>query len=1566
MRALLLVPVLSFLSAAHAVETPTMLSVGQTLENRIEDGGEGVAPVHTETLDDGYSRKPAVGRRYSIEVTESGTFTIDLRSSFFDTYLVLRDAEGELLTEDDDGWLETHSRIVTPLEAGQRYTIDACALHGKRGAFDLTLRRGASVAPELDDRIADAERVIADIEAEGGPASSALANAHYHLAELCTQKAQQPGHASFLARGEEAMRHVIEIRTKVLGKDRIETAWAFDYCGYICHAQGRHRDAIPLMEESLRICRLNREEGHPDIAHALTQLGIQYEHLGELPRATPLYREAVVISEHALGAAHPDTLQRMNWLGKNLERSGKTAEAESIALRAIELLDAATEPNPGLLISHLNLLGLALMQEKRFADAVPVAERSLAAMQSWPSASPVHLGQTLYLLGVAYFELGQVQEARERLALAANVARMNGDPIFLGAVLSELGRAQMRTGLYAEGCRTHQEALAILENTAGLESPDFWEAYLSFLELLMAAGDQTSLRQLTRQYGPAREAWLLRSLRAMGDDAPLKERVGFHAELGYYHRSVEDAESARSEYERALALCQQMDPVDEAVRAQMLSNIGETYHASGRYAEALPYMEQALELRTRISDPGLELALAYTQVAASLHGLNRNREAEERIREAIRLYEASRGPQHLDTLLARAHLARILAESDAYDASRKQYERVLEGRRAILGDQHPDVAEALSGLGTLLISTYELEEGERLHREAIAILDELSDDAAQAMRMKILRSFSAALHKCGRLEEARRISGQAVAIARSFSDERGSGTLTNHAAILIDFQEYEEAGSLLSEALTQHERVRSKDHPATVDCLQTLALVRFHLGQPESAVALLERVVAINEQALGATNTRTCHAMRLLGEILIEIGEHDRAVETHMECLERHIRALGEDHPETALTRAVTGRTLHKVERLEEGSELLEEALPILDEALAPSNPIVGTVRRWLFYAYGSARRFREAVPVALDLLDARIDRFHSELALSPGRQRLKLVASLYMDWCRGLSVGKADPLTREEGSEFWSRITALKGSVFRLESRVKQELSRLEGDPQLATTARELRRIDRELSALTYDKKIDDPKAHAARFESLTEERAATERRILDFLGQPGGSDRTTAAELGELLSEGSALLDFVLCWPWHFANEPGCEVVGEHWHTAEVLCWIVRHGETAPRVVNLGEAPALRDTVQNYLQFLEDQARGVSKVSATENVAQQAIRENLWEPLAQHLEGCTKLFIVPDEPLTELPFGALPVTADRYLIEFADVVYAEDPLTLKELLVAGSPDRDASPSVVAIGGVDYDARPEGSEDGRLAIARTTAQTDRAFSRNFAPLAHTSEEIDTILALHRQAFDRSSATTRLVGADATEDAFRQAVAGRTVVHLATHGFFLRDGIASQWQSALERARADEPIGIGRAASLTQEETVSVKIELDGEPPELLSGFALAGVNSATGDRRDDTEHADGILTAAEVWQLDLAECDLAVLSACETALGAGHRGEGLLSLRRAFREAGAKTVIASLWQVDDEATRILLTSFYRYLWIEKRSPSAALRAAQLDLLRGDRFRSPRYWAAFTLSGHWE
>jgi CHAT domain-containing protein len=188
---------------------------------------------------------------------------------------------------------------------------------------------------------------------------------------------------------------------------------------------------------------------------------------------------------------------------------------------------------------------------------------------------------------------------------------------------------------------------------------------------------------------------------------------------------------------------------------------------------------------------------------------------------------------------------------------------------------------------------------------------------------------------------------------------------------------------------------------------------------------------------------------------------------------------------------------------------------------------------------------------------------------------------------------------------------------------------------------------------------------------------------------------------------------------------------------------------------------------------------------------------------------------------------------------------------------------------------------------------------------------------------------------------EATEAALK-AVRGPEILHLATHGFFIEDQAFPLGETGRDLMVTGAPALGGRLL----------------ENPLLRSGLVLAGANRLTSGGED------GIVTALEASGLDLSGTDLVVLSACETGFGAVRTGEGVYGLRRAFVMAGARTLIMSLWKVDDTATAELMSTFHRRL-TEGQGKAEALRQAQLEIRRVHTWRHPFFWASFVSQGDW-
>ena len=358
---------------------------------------------------------------------------------------------------------------------------------------------------------------------------------------------------------------------------------------------------------------------------------------------------------------------------------------------------------------------------------------------------------------------------------------------------------------------------------------------------------------------------------------------------------------------------------------------------------------------------------------------------------------------------------------------------------------------------------------------------------------------------------------------------------------------------------------------------------------------------------------------------------------------------------------------------------------------------------------------------------------------------------------------------------------------------------------------------------------------------------------------------------------------------------------------------------------------------------ESLQQKKARISRADAEYDEAAEVLSRMLLGPVAGEL-GRKRLLIVGEGVLQFIPFGALPVpdAPDRSptrrgearprpgpppLLLDHEIAYLPSASVLASYRRAG---RNEGPPIKTIAILadpvftSDDPRISTGHDveneARLSAKKSILAQDAAGLLNsaseagldrFQRLRFTRDEADAIAAL-------AAPEKRLSALDfaASRDTLQTAgLSDYRIIHFATHGL------------------------------------------LNSRHPE-LSGLVLSLV-----DERGRPQ--DGFFGLGEVFNLNL-NADLVVLSGCKTGLGAEIKGEGLVGLTRGFMHAGASSVAASLWSVEDRATSELMKRFYQGILGNGRTPAAALRAAQESMLRDKRWEAPYYWAAFTLQGEWK
>jgi CHAT domain-containing protein len=423
---------------------------------------------------------------------------------------------------------------------------------------------------------------------------------------------------------------------------------------------------------------------------------------------------------------------------------------------------------------------------------------------------------------------------------------------------------------------------------------------------------------------------------------------------------------------------------------------------------------------------------------------------------------------------------------------------------------------------------------------------------------------------------------------------------------------------------------------------------------------------------------------------------------------------------------------------------------------------------------------------------------------------------------------------------------------------------------------------------------------------------------------------------QVRQSLPQGAALVSFVRYG--HGTSQQPLSPTGPAY-----AAFVLTSGTAPPVLRRLGPAIEVERLVQRWRAEV---ARGALRTDRRPAASEQAyraaaagLRQRIWDPILPFISSRNRIFIVPDGALNLVSFASLPLGGDRYVAEDGSVLHY---LAAERDLITGSTDALRHGTLLALGGPDF-GQPTSQPLSRIEGAQGSACGGLDAIR-FQPLSKTAQEVDEI----EKIWARTTKTPAkvLTGHAATEQAVKQKAPEVGVLHLATHGFFLGTGCAESNSTTR---------GVGGLTGVSG----------DASRPLRLSGLAFAGANRRTSEGGGD----DGILTAEEVASLDLRQARWVVLSACDTGVGEVTTGEGVLGLRRAFRVAGAKTLIMSLWSVDDEATRRWMRALYENRFGRHLDSAASARAAELEMIRARRAAGesthPFYWASFVAVGDW-
>ncbi|APZ93237.1 photosystem I assembly protein Ycf3 [Fuerstiella marisgermanici] len=1062
----------------------------------------------------------------------------------------------------------------------------------------------------------------------------------------------------------------------------------------------------------------------------------------------------------------------------------------------------------------------------------------------------------------------------------------------------------------------------------------------------------------------------------------------FEWRLGIAYKAIGNLEEAEKRLSEAVKLNRMASGGPSPDAANALSQLSNVYASQSAIDQAVESARDALDMfEETLGDQHPRYAAALLDLGVRLIDQRDFKAAETTLGQADSLLRWYHGPQHPEYFRCTQLRAELYQSMGQYDKAERYYQRSVTQQKERVGENHPDYARVLGRLSDFLLEAGDAKQALQISQQAMLIINATLGDK-HSLFAASLNNQAIIYVSLGEYWKAEQNYRKVLEIARETTGSNDSEyaiTLTNLGIVYEKISDYDRAKDFYFQALQISESAKGKNSLEYADslcmlsdlyvgindfekaeefqlagmrirenvlspqdyqigvCHNDLAILYDLKGDAQQALNHYEIALAITSDRLGIESYQYAQQLRNLAVLHSFQGDNEHAKALHSQSLEIVERLGGKKHPEYANAAYALALDYRELGQFEIAKTLFIDSLALSKEIHGEQHPEYLRKVPGLAWNYIKQGENAQGLQLLEKALTADLDAFDRKCGLLPERLQLEHVEQkrAFLNGFITLALEHAP-----DKNVIASQALRWKGAV-RLNSRNMRVAA---SDPQLKKRFDSLQSVVQRYSALANSgPRQSDQGQWKLQINTLLAKRDSLEADLMrDSEAFRASRRRFSTNEVRASIPENAVLVDY--------------HVFPRRNHGVGIMCSIVpRDGEI--RVIDLGNAAGTREALEVWRSTL-----GQSEES---KLAGQKLRDQLWEPFFDFIADKTLILISPDGLLGRVPFAALPGhDPERYLIEDHRISIIPVPQLLPTY-VGRSKLPPVERELLLVGDVDYDGKSKSDPISLVESQRPRRPWERSGQegrRSWSHLSETRLEVDSIGGVYRRVCQPPpQAVVDLRQDRATETAFREFAPQCRILHVATHGYFAAPDVESAVAARSQHNALGEHTKSSRGG---RRET------LRGFSPGLLSGLVFAGANEPSESQVDD-----GVLTADEVAFLQLNGVQLAVLSACETGLGEVAGGEGLLGLQRAFQIAGARTTIASLWKVNDAATRRLMQEFYSNLLDQEMSCIDALREAQLYMLnnpssiRGAAIEPnrtdssqripPYFWAAFQLSGDW-
>lgn len=939
-------------------------------------------------------------------------------------------------------------------------------------------------------------------------------------------------------------------------------------------------------------------------------------------------------------------------------------------------------------------------------------------------------------------------------------------------------------------------------------------------------------------------------------------------------------------------------PQNDPAYAQAVNNLAVYYTMADDVARAQKYSKNLQKSTKKIEKNTVHYASILSNQAISLANAGNYPQAISYAKEAIAIFQ-----EKGDT--ASLNFARLLSNTASFEKHLEHYK------------------DAIS-----------------LWERAVPIFEQIEGTGGTGY-LSCMSEISAAHSRIGNLEIATNINEQlqnTVSEQVLKADRHFAFSLSRRASILAADGNYQQAIALQQQALSIFSNRQDVADEANV--LNELSSYLYHTGQLQQAIDTCKHALRLYE---GIAGHAVDHALALnsLSIYYFSDTRYDEALATSKEAI-RLYEQSGETE-NSFFAKILTNQALYEAKRdsVQTAIDLSLRADSIQRKMLGDIHPDNVMLRFNLANYYIRLNKIDEAQHYFHDALTTQMQHVRSNFSHLSTRGR-----ELY--WGTKSYIFRSAPymacLMEDNDSTLVDAYNAqlfTKGLLLNSEINFRNLLART-ASPKLQEKYEELSRIHKEIESIWRN-----PSEEArAQISELTATSVRLERELMKGCKEFGDFTESMSisyTQVAEALGEHDAAIEF---FDIETAN-------------GDRIYWalLARHGWAAPKLIRLfsaNELDSFRFTGKPLTEALTSRD-GIHAVFEHEDVGQC-----VWGNIIPHLSGVKNIWFAPSGLFYQWGIEYL-----RYTDRRINDIFSIHRVSSTKSLAQASQFNSSITQAAIFGGLDYDASATelqaanmqlsemnydfvaeyidslslDSVDWAMAEIRTLESFVREGRGSVGYLVGTEVEASLIgECLMMQNIE----SEMYVGTLGTEEAFKR-LSGRRIplIHIATHGFSLSEAAVNQHRESHSYL------------NISNEEVMQADNSL------CYSGLLMAGANNVLNGKSLPKDLENGVLTAREIASLDLRGLDLAVLSACQTGLGE-LKEDGVFGLQRGFKKAGAHTLLMSLWSVDDEATQIMMTQFYKSL-VAGDSRRQAFRKAQQALRDDARFSSPFFWASFVM-----